>query len=322
MGGHDVPHRARRGHGGRRPARPPPTPIDDSPNEYLIKGNKIFISAGDADFYANTIHLVLARIEGDPAGTKGLSLFVVPRLLVGSDGSLGAWNNVAVTGIEHKMGIHGSATCSHRVRRQDGPTRGYLVGDRGAGMAQMFQMMNEARITCGLQGAAIANASYQQALRYAKRACAEPRRHEPRRQGRGHHQPPRRAPQPHAHEGVPRECARCSPRPPSGATPPWPRRTPTGRQEASSSSSSSPPSAKAYSTDKGFKVSELGVQIFGGYGYISRVPDRAVHARREDRLASTRAPTASRRSTSSAARCAMKGGGLFPGDRSALDIVF
>ena len=131
---------------------------------YRITGQKIFISAGEHDMAENIIHLVLAKAPGGGEGTKGISLFIVPKFLVNEDGSLGARNGVSVGKIEHKMGIHGNATC---VMNYDGAT-GYLLGDLHKGMRAMFTMMNEARLGVGLQGYAQAEAAYQNALAYAR----------------------------------------------------------------------------------------------------------------------------------------------------------
>ncbi len=131
---------------------------------YKITGQKIFISAGDHDLAENIIHLVLARAPGGGEGTKGISLFIVPKFLINADGSLGARNGVSVGKIEKKMGIHGNATC---VMNYDGAT-GYLLGELHKGMRAMFTMMNEARLGVGLQGYAVAEAAYQNALAYAK----------------------------------------------------------------------------------------------------------------------------------------------------------
>jgi hypothetical protein len=136
-------------------------------DHYLIEGEKTFITAGDHDLTDNIIHAVLARIEGSPAGTKGLSLFLVPKIRVKPDGTLGEPNDVECTGIEHKMGIHASPTCSMSFGA-NGKCHGWLLGEADKGMRAMFQMMNEARIMVGLQGAALANAAYQYALKYAK----------------------------------------------------------------------------------------------------------------------------------------------------------
>jgi alkylation response protein AidB-like acyl-CoA dehydrogenase len=131
---------------------------------YKITGTKIFISAGEHDLSSNIIHLVLARIEGAPAGTKGISLFVVPKIAVNDDGSPGGANGVSCGSLEHKMGIHGNATC---VMNYDGAA-GWLVGDENRGLNAMFTMMNEARLGVGVQGLALSEVAYQNAARYAK----------------------------------------------------------------------------------------------------------------------------------------------------------
>ncbi|MBC7153436.1 MAG: acyl-CoA dehydrogenase C-terminal domain-containing protein [Rhodobacteraceae bacterium] len=131
---------------------------------YAITGQKIFISAGDHDLAENIIHLVLARAPGGGEGTRGISLFIVPKFLVNTDGSLGARNAVSVGKIEEKMGIHGNATC---VMDYDGAT-GFLTGELHKGMRAMFTMMNEARLGVGLQGYAQAEAAYQNAVIYAR----------------------------------------------------------------------------------------------------------------------------------------------------------
>ncbi len=131
---------------------------------YRITGQKIFISAGDHDLSDNVIHLVLAKAPGGGEGTRGISLFIVPKFTVKDDGSLGARNSLSVGKIEEKMGIHGNATC---VMNYDGAT-GYLLGELHKGMRNMFTMMNEARLGVGLQGYAVAEAAYQNALAYAK----------------------------------------------------------------------------------------------------------------------------------------------------------
>ncbi len=135
---------------------------------YKISGTKMYISGGDHDLAGNIIHLVLARIEGAPAGTKGLSLFIVPKLRINADGSAGKSNDVQVTSIEHKMGINGSATCVLEFG-EEGECFGELVGAvENVGMSQMFKMMNGARIAVGLQGLALASSAYYNALDYAK----------------------------------------------------------------------------------------------------------------------------------------------------------
>jgi alkylation response protein AidB-like acyl-CoA dehydrogenase len=137
---------------------------------YSIRGTKIYISGGDHDLAENIIHLVLARVEGAPAGTKGLTLFIVPKLAVNADGSSGASNDVAVGALEHKMGINGSATCVLNFG-DNGTCTGWPVGGEeklNQGMPQMFKLMNAARISVGVQGLAVASSAYLNALDYAK----------------------------------------------------------------------------------------------------------------------------------------------------------
>jgi alkylation response protein AidB-like acyl-CoA dehydrogenase len=131
---------------------------------YKITGNKIFISAGEHDFVANIVHLVLARLPDAPKGSKGISLFIVPKYHVNKDGSLGARNGIACTGLEHKMGIHGNATAQIAL---DGAV-GTLVGEPNKGLQAMFVMMNAARIGVGMQSLGLTEVAYQNALAYAK----------------------------------------------------------------------------------------------------------------------------------------------------------
>ena len=138
--------------------------VPQADGSYKISGQKIFISAGEHDMSDNIIHLVLARIEGAPEGTKGISLFIVPKFMVGDDGSVGSRNTVTCGAIEHKMGIHGNATC---VMNYDEAT-GYLIGAENKGLAAMFVMMNEARLGVGLQGLSIGEIAYQNAAQYAR----------------------------------------------------------------------------------------------------------------------------------------------------------
>src|SRR5258708_38136311 len=133
---------------------------------YRITGQKIFITYGEHDLTDNIIHFVLARLSDAPAGNRGISLFLVPKFLVNQDGSLGARNDVRAHSIEHKLGIHGSPTCT-MVYGDQGGAVGYLVGEENRGLACMFTMMNQARLSVGLQGVAIAERATQQALGYA-----------------------------------------------------------------------------------------------------------------------------------------------------------
>jgi len=138
--------------------------VRQADGSFKISGTKIFISAGEHDLADNIIHLVLARIEGAPAGIKGVSLFVVPKVLVNADGSLGARNGVSCGSIEHKMGIHGNSTC---VMNYDNAT-GWLIGEENKGMQGMFVMMNEARLGVAVQGLAQSEVAYQNAVAYAR----------------------------------------------------------------------------------------------------------------------------------------------------------
>jgi len=133
---------------------------------YLISGQKIFITWGDHDLAENVIHLVLARLPDAPAGTKGISMFLVPKVHVNTDGSLGEQNDVKCVSIEHKLGIHASPTCVMSFG-DSGSCVGYIVGEENRGMANMFTMMNHARISVGLEGVAIAERAYQHAASYA-----------------------------------------------------------------------------------------------------------------------------------------------------------
>lgn len=134
---------------------------------YLISGQKIYITWGEHDLCDNIIHLVLARLPDSPPGTKGISMFIVPKFLVNEDGSLGARNDVSCVSIEHKLGIHGSPTCTMAFG-ENGNCIGYLVGEENCGMRNMFTMMNHARIGVGLQGVAIAERAYQQSVGFAQ----------------------------------------------------------------------------------------------------------------------------------------------------------
>ena len=138
--------------------------VPQTDGSYLITGQKIFISAGEHDMAENIVHLVLARIEGAPAGTRGISLFIAPKFLPDANGNPGERNPVSCGSIEHKMGIHGNATC---VMNYDG-ARGFLIGEANKGLNAMFVMMNEARLGVAIQGLAQSEVAYQNAVAYAK----------------------------------------------------------------------------------------------------------------------------------------------------------
>jgi acyl-CoA dehydrogenase len=167
--------------------------VPSGDGSYAISGTKIFISAGEHDLAENIVHLVLARIEGAPEGTRGISLFLVPKFVVGRNGSLGPRNGVACGSIEHKMGLHGNSTC---VMNYDG-AKGWLVGEANRGLNAMFVMMNEARLGVAVQGLGQSEVAYQNAVQYTKerlqgralttRTCAAPScpsRRSTRRRGR------------------------------------------------------------------------------------------------------------------------------------------
>ena len=143
-----------------------PDPDSEDERIYKIEGTKQFITAGEHDLTENIIHLVLARIEGAPQGTRGISLFIVPKIWVNPDGSLGEPNDVFCSGIEHKMGVKGSSTCTLNFGEK-GKCRGILLGEANSGMSKMFQMMNEARMGTGLMGFTLAANAYDSARQYA-----------------------------------------------------------------------------------------------------------------------------------------------------------
>ena len=230
---------------------------------YLITGQKIFISAGDHDMSENVIHLVLAKAPGGGEGTKGISLFIVPKFLPDADGAPGERNSLSVGNLEEKMGIHGNATC---VMNYDG-ARGWLLGELHKGMRAMFTMMNEARIGVGLQGYALAEAAYQNAVAYAR----------DRLQGRavtGDANPSGPADPLIVHPDIRRslmeqksfvEGAR--------ALAFWgahliDRSHLANDQAAEDLVSLLTPVIKGFLTDKGFESTVLAQQVFGGHGYI------------------------------------------------------
>ena len=234
---------------------------------YRISGQKIFISAGEHPMTDNIIHLVIARIEGAPAGTKGISLFIVPKFLVEEDGSTGARNGVACGAIEHKMGIHGNSTC---VMNYDEAT-GYLLGAENKGLAAMFVMMNEARLGVGLQGLAIGEAAYQNAASYAR----------DRLQGRALTGPkaPEKAADPIiVHPDVRRALMTMRAFTEAGrAFTLWTAlksdiahrsRDEAERQAAEDLLGLATPILKGVLTDKGFDHAVAAQQVFGGHGYI------------------------------------------------------
>lgn len=234
---------------------------------YSITGTKIFISAGEHDLTDNIIHLVLAKTPGAPESSKGISLFVVPKVMVGDDGTLGTRNAVSCGSIEHKMGIHGNSTC---VMNYDGAT-GWLVGEEMKGLAAMFIMMNAARLGVGLQGLGVAETAYQNAVHYAR----------DRRQGRaltGPAEPNEKADTLFVHPDVRRMLmegkawteglrALCL----------WgalqvdlehKAETEEDRQMAADLIGLLTPVIKGVGTDKGYEIATIAQQVYGGHGYI------------------------------------------------------
>ena len=235
---------------------------------YRITGTKIFISSGEHDLTENIIHLVLAKTPGAPDSSKGISLFVVPKVMVEDDGSLGARNAVSCGSIEHKMGIHANSTC---VMNYDGAT-GWLVGDEMKGLAAMFIMMNAARLGVGLQGLGVAETAYQNAVQYA---------HD-RRQGRaltGPKEPLEKADPLFVHpdirrmlmeakaltEGLRALCLWGALQVDLEHAAP----VEEDRQMAADLIGLLTPVIKGYGTDKGYEIATNAQQVYGGHGYIA-----------------------------------------------------
>ena len=234
---------------------------------YKISGTKIFISAGEHDLTDNIVHLVLAKLPDAPPGTKGISLFIVPKFLPKSDGSLGARNGVACGSIEHKMGIRASSTCVMNFDAAEGT----LVGEPHKGMRYMFTMMNVARLAVGIQGLGLAETAYQSATAYAKE----------RLQGRalgGAKHPDKAADPIIVHPDVRKNLLTMRATiEGSRALATWTaigvdvaekHPDPARRQEADDLVALMTPIIKAYLTDMGFEATNLGVQVLGGHGYI------------------------------------------------------
>ncbi len=230
---------------------------------YLISGQKIFITYGEHDLAANIVHLVLARLPDAPEGTAGISMFVVPKFLPGEDGAAGPRNGVTAAGIERKLGLHGSPTCT--MVYED--AIGFLVGEENRGLACMFTMMNLARLSVGIQGVGVAERAYQDALAYAR----------DRRQGRA---PDSNGPGPTrivAHPDVQMMllrmaslvavsralCYACAHAIDMSRRGPGP-----GRAQWAERAGLLTPVAKAFSTDAAIDVANLGIQVHGGAGYI------------------------------------------------------
>ena len=223
---------------------------------YRLSGQKIFITYGEHDLTDNIVHLVLARLPDAPAGSRGISLFVVPKLLVNPDGTLGARNDLRAHSIEHKLGIHASPTCTMVLGDAGGAT-GWLVGEEHRGLACMFTMMNMARLSVGLQGVGIAERATQQALDYARE----------RRQGRApdasHEEPSSII----AHPDVRRMLLTMRALTAAARSLCYATAAAIDRGTPDQAALLTPV-AKAFSTDIGVEVASLGIQVHGGMGYI------------------------------------------------------
>lgn len=230
---------------------------------YSIQGTKIFITSGNHDLAENIVHLVLARVEGDAPGTKGISLFVVPAKRVNPDGSLGIDNDVKLVSIEHKMGIKASPTCLLQFGDK-GQCQGFLVGNPSEGMKYMFQLMNEARLAVGQQGVAIAGTAYEHALQYSKE----------RTQGGKmliieYPDVRRMLMTMKAYvEGLRCLISEAALFVDIG----WHHPDQHTREEYEGYLGLTTPVCKAFGSDMGFRVTELAIQTYGGYGFVSDYP--------------------------------------------------
>ncbi len=234
---------------------------------YRIKGTKIFITYGDHDMTDNIVHFVLARLPDAPAGTRGISLFLVPKFLVDADGSLGARNDIYPSGVEHKLGIHASPTCTMTMGDHGGAI-GYLIGEENRGMLCMFTMMNQARLGVGLEGVGIADRAYQQALAFAQQ----------RRQGRAIGEPGEGMDAIIVHPDIKRMLMQMRALTAAARTICYATAVAIDvsvragdarvRADAAARGALLTPIAKAFSTDIGNEVTSLGVQIHGGMGFI------------------------------------------------------
>jgi acyl-CoA dehydrogenase len=232
---------------------------------YRITGQKIFITYGEHDLTDNIIHIVLARLPDAPPGTRGISLFLVPKFLINADGSLGPRNDLRAHAIEHKLGIHGSPTCT-MIFGDDGGATGYLIGEENRGMACMFTMMNNARLAVGVQGVALAERATQQAFAFAQE----------RKQG--HAIGAKEISPIAAHPDVKRMLATMRSLTAAARAICYSTavaldlaenaKDETVRKTAADRAAVLTPIAKAFASDIGTEVTSLGVQIHGGMGFI------------------------------------------------------
>lgn len=234
---------------------------------YRIKGTKIFITYGDHDMTDNIVHFVLGRLPDAPAGTKGISLFLIPKFLVNADGSLGARNDIYPVGVEHKLGMHASPTCTMTMGDHGGAI-GYLIGEENKGMQCMFTMMNQARLAVGLEGVGVADRAYQQALAYAQE----------RRQGRAVGKKGDGSDPIIVHPDVKRMLMQMRSLTAAARTICYATAVALDvsvraedakvRADAAARAALLTPIAKAFSTDVGNEVAYLGVQVHGGMGFM------------------------------------------------------
>jgi acyl-CoA dehydrogenase len=234
---------------------------------YRLKGAKIFITYGEHDMTDNIVHFVLARLPDAPAGTRGISLFLVPKFLVNADGSLGQRNDIYASGVEHKLGIHASPTCTMTMGDAGGAV-GYLIGEENKGMACMFTMMNQARLGVGLEGVGIADRAFQQALAFAQE----------RKQGRAagkkgdgldpiivHPDVKRMLMQMRSMTAAARSICYATA---VALDVSMRAKDAKVRSDAAARGALLTPIAKAFSTDIGNEVAYLGVQVHGGMGFV------------------------------------------------------
>jgi acyl-CoA dehydrogenase len=242
-----------------------------SDGSYRISGTKIFITYGDHDMTDNIVHFVLARLPDAPAGTKGISLFLVPKFLVNADGSLGARNDIYASGVEHKLGIHASPTCTMTMGDKGGAI-GYLIGEENRGMLCMFTMMNQARLGVGLEGVGIADRAYQQALAFAQE------RRQGRVVGKASDRPGNGMDPIIVHPDIKRMLMQMRALTAAARTICYATAVALDisvraadsktRSAAAARGALLTPIAKAFSTDIGNEVTALGVQVHGGMGFI------------------------------------------------------
>ncbi len=244
-------------------------PVEGKPGFFRIKGQKIFISSGEHDLTNNIVHMVLARVEGDPGDHRGVSLFIVPKNKVEGGKVVGS-NDVTCVGVEHKMGIHASATCQLSFGDND-DCEGWLIGGQGEGLRCMFKMMNEARIAVGLQGVALGNIAYQRAVRYAKERVQGNRLSDMRKA-----EPQKVAIIEHA--DVKRMLMEMKALSEGGRALMLYGASCIDRMEMAADEKEKnhwsyqlevlTPIIKAWCSDEGFHTCDTGIQVFGGYGYI------------------------------------------------------